>query len=113
MSINENNSIISEMTEKERQNPSLLKDREEYQNSLISVYYGSAKKELVNVCLDCKRKDECKSYKDVRQEEYMLQVGLRSKQIMNEINISEEERQKLMNNVFIVVNCKIKEEIQK
>ena len=112
MSINENNSIISTMTEKERQDPSLLKNREEYQNSMISVYYGSAKKELVNTCLDCRKKDTCSEYKDIRYKEYMLQVGLHNPQIVKETNITEQERQKLLNNVFMIVNCKIKEEIK-
>lgn len=112
MGIETDNSIISTMTEKERQDPSLIKNREEYQNSMISVYYGSAKKELVNTCLDCKKKDTCKEYKDVRHKEYMLQVGLHSPQIVKQMNLTEKDRQKLINNVFMIVNCKIKEEMK-
>lgn len=112
MGIEADNSIISTMTEKERQDPSLIKNREDYQNSMISVYYGSAKKELVNTCLDCKKKGTCKEYKDIREKEYMLQVGLHNPQMVKEMNLTEQDRQKLLNNVFMIVNCKIKEKMK-
>lgn len=48
-------SSIEMMTEEERQNPSLVRNREDFKSSSISVYYGSAKPELTHTCLTCKK----------------------------------------------------------
>lgn len=97
---------IEMMTDAERADASLVKNRKDYQTSDISVYFGSSKKELEEVCLTCKKKDECVQYLDTKYKEQIL----RREAYNPQIEISQADREKISNNVFIIVKCNYKEE---
>lgn len=101
-------SSIEMMTEEERQNPSLVKNREDYKNSPISVYYGSAKPELAHVCLTCKKHGTCADALGVERQGEWLKENVNNPFVTASMNT--EEIKKLKQNVFIIINCKFKEE---
>ena len=101
-------SSIEMMTEEERQDPSLVKNREDFKSSPISVYYGSAKPELTHTCLTCKKHGICVDALDAEQQERWLKEGANNPFITAGMNAEEVE--KLKQNVFIIINCKFKEE---
>lgn len=97
---------IETLTDEEREDASLVKNRKDYQTSDVSVYFGSSKKELEEVCITCKKKDTCIQYIDTKYKEQML----RGEAYNPQINITQEEREKISNNVFIIIKCNHKEE---
>lgn len=97
---------IEMLTDEERADASLVKNRKDYQTSDVSVYFGSSKKELEEVCITCKKKDMCIQYLDTKYKEKML----RREAYNPQVNITQEEREKISNNVFIIVKCNYKEE---
>ncbi len=102
---------IRMMTEEERQDPSLLKQRPEVQETPYAVYYGSEKKELEYVCKTCKNRHDCKAYEDAQIQQEFLRNAVKDKELINHIphKFSEEELEKLKHNVFIIVKCKFRE----
>lgn len=97
---------IEMMTDAERADASLVKNRKDYQTSDISIYFGSSKKELEEVCITCKKKDKCIQYIDTKYKEQIL----RREAYNPNVNISQADREKVSNNVFIIVKCNYKEE---
>jgi hypothetical protein len=100
-------SSIEMMTEEERQDPSLVKNREDYKNSPISVYYGSAKPELTHTCLNCKKHGTCADALGVERQGKWLKENVNNPFVTAGMNT--EEIKKLKQNVFIIINCKFKE----
>lgn len=98
---------ISMMTEEERQNPSLVKQRAEYNEAPISIYFGSHKDELVDVCLSCKKKDKCEDYKEITRQRQFLKDNAYNPFIL--VELGKEERDKMANNDYFAINCKEKE----
>ena len=96
---------IKIMTDTERTDASLVKNRKDYQTSDVSVYFGSPKKELEEVCITCKKKDECIQYIDTKYKEQILHREAYNPQI----DIPQVDREKISNNVFIIVKCNYKE----
>lgn len=105
---------IQVLTEEERQDSSLVKQRQDYKDSPVAVYYGSEKDELDNVCLTCKKYLNCKDRIDVQEQEELLISALNNpnmiKRLYNNKDFSEKDIEKLKNNVFIIINCINKEE---
>ena len=104
----DNVSSIEMMTEEERQHPELVKNRDDYRNAPISVYYGSAKPELTHICLNCKKYGTCVDAQEAEQQEKWLRESACNPFITAGMN--PEELEKLKHNVFIIINCKFKEE---
>ncbi len=100
-------SSIEMMTEEERQNPSLVKNREDYKNSPISVYYGSAKPELTHTCLNCKKHKFCVDARYAEQQDKWLRENANNPFIT--AGLDPVELEKFKHNVFIIINCKFKE----
>lgn len=100
-------SSIETMTEEERNDPYLVKNRKEFKNSPISVYYGSAKPELAHVCLTCKKHGTCVNASDVERQGEWLKENVNNPFVTAGMNT--EEIKKLKQNVFIIINCKFKE----
>ena len=98
---------IYTMTEEERQNPNLIKNKKEFQQTPVSIYYGSPKKELVDVCLTCKHILNCTERYQVKIDNMRLKQALNDKEIIEKL--SEQEIEKVKKNVYIVVNCINKE----
>lgn len=100
---------IQVFSDEERANPSKVFEREDLNSSEISVYYGSEKSDLVNVCDDCNKKQACKHYKEAVYNNFMLKTFLYNPKLIEKLGISDKDREKLLNNVYIVIHCKIKE----
>lgn len=100
---------IQIFSDEERANPSKVFEREDLNNSEISVYYGSEKSDLVNICNDCDKKQACKHYKEAVYNNFMLRTFLYNPKIVEDLGISDKDRKKLLNNVYIIIHCKIKE----
>ena len=102
---------IKMMTEEERQDPSLLKQRPEVQETPYAVYYGSEKKELEYVCKTCKNRNDCGAYEDAQRQQEFLRDVVKNEELINNIphKFSKEELEKLKNNVFIIVKCQFRE----
>ena len=96
------------LTDEERNNPELIKERESYKDSPVSVYYGSKKEGMENACETCKKVSVCPNYKEVVYKETMLKEM--TKNIKNIKGFTRDEVEKLKNNVFIVIKCIDKEE---
>lgn len=99
---------IATMTEEERQNPELLKQRKAYKETPIAVYYGSPKEGLTDVCLTCKKRSHCK---------YNFETKERGMQLRRAADVSEftegltdKEILKIRMNILIIINCMFKEE---
>lgn len=105
---------IQVLTEEERQDSSLVKQRQDYKDSSVAVYYGSEKSELDNVCLTCKKYLNCKDRIDVQKQEELLASAINNpsmvKHLCNNKDFSEQDIEKIKNNVFIIINCVNKEE---
>lgn len=101
-------SNIDMMTEEERQNPNLIKEREIFKQSPISVYYGSAKPELTHTCLTCKRHNRCEDAKNAEQQERWLRDN--AEYLSDKAGLNRKEIDKIKHNVFIIVSCIFKEE---
>jgi hypothetical protein len=99
------------MTDEERVNPSLLKERKEVKENPISVYYGSAKKELQNVCETCKKRMTCKEGNEIKMQDNLLRSAANDKTAIHSLfeEFPEDVIEKAKSNVFIVVNCIYKE----
>ena len=100
---------IKIFSDEERNNPSKVFEREDLNNSDISVYYGSEKSDLVNVCQDCNKKQVCIHYQETIYNNFVLKNTLHNPKIVEELGISDKDREKLLNNVYIIIHCKIKE----
>ena len=106
---------IAVLTKEERQNSSLVKEREEFKQGDVSIYFGSKKEGLNNVCLSCKKKSFCKQNKEIKTMAKKLKENAFNPFIpleydKKEYSSEEEAREKIFNNVFIAINCKHKEE---
>lgn len=101
-------SNIDMMTEEERQNPNLVKEREDFKQSPISVYYGSAKPELTHTCLTCKRHGKCEDARNAEQQERWLRDN--AEYLSDKAGLNRKEIDKIKHNVFIIVKCIFKEE---
>ena len=99
---------INIMTEEEKKNPSKVMKRVELQESQISVYFGSHKEELAEACLTCKKKDKCNDYKEILMQRQIIKDNAYNPFIGAEL--SKEERDKVANNDYIIINCHNKEE---
>jgi hypothetical protein len=109
MFLNEKNiEDMQVLTEEERQNAELIKQRQDYKSSPVSVYYGSDKDELDNVCLTCKKYLTCQDRIQAEEQGNMLRNAANIKKFTEKF--SEEEIEKLKNNVFIIIKCINKEE---
>ena len=98
--------VVTMLTDEERADVSLIKNRKEYQKSNISVYFGSPKKELEEVCITCKKKNKCKQYLDIKYKEQVAHRMAYSPHI----DISQAQREKIFHDVLIIVKCNYKEE---
>lgn len=95
------------LTEEERNNPELIRNRKEYKDAPVSVYYGSEKEGLINTCLDCKKRNVCKQHFDAEwQQKWLRKCASDAKAT---VGLTKEEIEKLKTNVFIIVNCVNKE----
>ena len=103
--LNENLQVLSE---EERKNPGLVKQRQNFKESHVSIYYGSAKKELEDVCINCKKKNKCIDYFNIKEQEMQLRRAADISEIT--AGFSQKEIDKLKHNVFIAINCIYKEE---
>lgn len=103
---------IEMMTDEERNNPELLKERQGYKDNPVSIYYGSYKKEIVSACLDCKHKDSCAVSKEIAQMEIVLKdLANHPDQFADKVeDLPPEAIEKAKTNVFVIVNC-IKKEV--
>ena len=100
---------IDMMTDEERKDPNLIKHREGYKNTPVSVYYGSPKKELEDVCLDCKKNKNCEQYKDIIFKRRFISTIIKDERMSKEFqlqnNMTDADIEKIRGNVFIVINC--------
>ena len=112
MFFNNDNSVVEMMTDEERNNPELLKERQGYKDSPVSVYYGSYKKGIVSACLDCKHKDNCTVSKEVARTEIVLKdLANHPDQFADKFeDLPPEAIEKAKTNIFVIVNC-IKKEV--
>lgn len=106
---------IAVLTKEERQNSSLVKEREEFKQGDVSIYFGSKKEGLNNVCLTCKKKSSCETFKEIKTmarklKENAFNPFIPLKYDKEEYSSEEEAREKIYHNVFIAINCKHKEE---
>lgn len=96
------------LTDEQRQNPELMKNSDLYQKCDVSVYYGSMKDGIENVCLTCKKRIKCEDYYDiVTRQEHLRKATYNPKFAYG---FKQEELEKLRNNVFIAIKCVNKEE---
>lgn len=96
------------MSDEERNDPSLVKKREDFNNTQIAIYYGSAKSELAEACITCKRKNHCIHYFDAKEQNMQLKRSADISEFTE--GLSPAEIEKIRNNVYIIVNCIFKEE---
>lgn len=99
---------IQVMSDEERKNPKLIKERQDFKENPISIYYGSEKKDLVDVCANCKKRHKCNDYFNTKEQAMQLRRAADISELT--MDLSPEEIEKLRSNVFIVVNCIYKEE---
>jgi hypothetical protein len=99
---------VEVMTEEERNNPSLIKQRKDYISSPISVYYGSPKDEIKHVCVDCKKKNHCKECLEIEIQDRWLRENANNPFI--NVGLTSEQKKKMSGNVLVIAKCIFKEE---
>lgn len=93
---------IKIMSDEEKRNPTLLFERDNYKDAPV-CYFGSKKSVLRNICLSCYKKDSCYQYKDITNKAELIKASVNNPDIGMSLTI--EEKEKLRNNVFIVIEC--------
>ena len=108
-----NNLNIGMLTEEEKINANLVKDRKDFKESPVSIYFGSKKEGLDDVCQTCSKCNTCKMYKDILNMRHTILSTLKDESFISHIkskeNFTNKEIEKVKNNVYMAINCIFKE----
>lgn len=104
---------IGMLTEEERLDANLVKNRKDFKENPISIYFGSKKEGLDDVCETCSRSDICEMHKDIVNTRHKILSSLKDEsfisQMKDENNFTNKELEKVKNNVYMAINCIFKE----
>ncbi len=105
------------LTEEERIDANLVKDRKDFKENPIPIYFGAKKEGLDDVCETCSKSDTCKMYKQIVDTRHKISSSLKNESFLNKMkkenNFTDKElekvKNKVKNDVYMAINCIFKE----